>query len=215
VIARAVLTIASGESSSATRATLIAVIIILAAVLVALVAMLVAVRRRSRERPAEDPLPVAPSVRFMPRVLAAPRIRRRRPPSVSSLGGGELAVAQTAPSSSGMVCPTCRAEYHGLAYCIRDARRLVPAEDMISGGRGPGGLCMVCRRAFDPGLRRCPHDGGDVVPAALYWAMQGKKGREPTPITGVPAKVCPVCRQKDDLAARFCGHDGAELRVIN
>ncbi|HTJ43805.1 MAG TPA: hypothetical protein VL463_16980 [Kofleriaceae bacterium] len=211
----AVLTIATAADSSETRTTLVAVILLLGAVLVGLVALLVALRRRApSEEPAETPAPT-PMPRPMPRVASPPvRQTRRRAPSVPS-AGGDLAVASSATSSSGMVCPTCRSEYQGHTYCIRDARRLVPAEEMLAGGRGPGGMCVACRRAFEPGLRRCPHDGGDVVPAALFWAMRGKKSREPQPITGVNAKVCPVCRQRADLAARFCGHDGAELVVVN
>lgn len=214
MLAPIVLSIAAGESSD-TRTTLVVVILLLGAVLVGLVALLIALRRRpAADEPAATIAPT-PMPRPAPR-LAAPSVRqvRRRAPSVPS-GGGDLAVASSATSSSGMVCPTCRSEYQGATYCIRDARRLVAAEEMLTGGRGPGGLCVACRRAFEPGLRRCPHDGGDVVPAALFWAMRGKKGREPQPITGVNAKVCPVCRQRADLAARFCGHDGAELVVVN
>ncbi len=213
MLASAVLSIAAGESSD-TRTTLVGVILLLAAVLVGLIALLVALRRRPAAEPDPPPMP-APTPRPMPRLAAPPvRMVRRRAPSVPSLGG-ELAVAQSTTSTSGMVCPTCRSEYQGQTYCIRDARRLVPAEEMLAGGRGPGGMCIGCRRAFEPGLRRCPHDGGDIVPAALFWAMRGKKGRDPAPITGVNAKVCPVCRQRHDLAARFCGHDGAELLVVN
>ena len=113
-----------------------------------------------------------------------------------------------------MVCPTCRTEYAGMTYCTRDARRLVSAEEILSGGRGPGGVCVACRRAFDPGLRKCPHDGSDVIPAPLYWATRGRREREHAP-TGVEARICPACRRRYDLSARFCGRDGAELVVIN
>jgi hypothetical protein len=215
VLASSLLSIAAGDASD-TRTTLVAVILLLGAVLVGLVALLVALRRRApgADDREEAPSP-APTPRPVPRMAAPPvRPARRRPPTAPS-AGGDLAVASSSTQSSGMVCPTCRSEYQGLTYCIRDARRLVPAEEMLAGGRGPGGMCIACRRAFEPGLRRCPHDGGDVVPAALFWAMRGKKGREPVPITGVNAKVCPVCRQRADLAARFCGHDGAELVVVN
>jgi len=213
VLASALLSIATGESSD-TRTTLVAVILLLSAVLVGLIALLVALRRRAPAEPETAPTPT-PTPRPLPQMAAPPvRIVRRRPPTTPA-AGGELAVASSASASSGMVCPTCRSEYQGHTYCIRDARRLVPAEEMLAGGRGPGGMCIVCRRAFEPGLRRCPHDGGDVVPAALFWAMRGKKGRDPAPFTGVNAKVCPVCRTRHDLAARFCGHDGAELVVVN
>jgi hypothetical protein len=124
-----------------------------------------------------------------------------------SLAGGALAVVST-----GLVCPTCRTEYTGKSFCERDARRLVPPEEMLGGARSAGGMCTTCGRAFDPGLRRCPHDGGDVIPAMLFQATRRRREIAPT---GVMAKVCPVCRERSDLSARFCGRDGQELVVIN
>ena len=112
------------------------------------------------------------------------------------------------------MCPTCRTEYEGLSFCTRDARRLVPAEEMLGGGRASGGVCVSCRRAYEPGIRRCPHDGGEVIPSSLAAALRTKQKQDAGP-TGVLAKICPACRQRFDLAARFCGHDGTELVVVN
>ncbi len=109
-----------------------------------------------------------------------------------------------------MVCPTCRTEYAGLAYCPRDARRLVAAEDMLE-GRATGGMCPRCGRGFDPGLRRCPHDGAELVPPAAYRATR----KPDPPLTGVLGKACPVCRTRYDLSVRFCGKDGHDLVVVN
>ncbi len=145
----------------------------------------------------------------LPRRSAPPVIRRSappRPPQVA-LAGGALAVVST-----GLVCPTCRTEYQGKSFCERDARRLVPAEEMLAGTRSAGGMCTSCGRAFEPGLRRCPHDGGDVIPSMLFQATRRRREIAPT---GVMAKVCPVCRERSDLSARFCGRDGQELVVIN
>jgi hypothetical protein len=127
-----------------------------------------------------------------------------------------------------MVCPTCRTEYHGMAYCTRDARRLVPPEEMLvslrRGGSGTkhaeksGGLvCMACRRAYEPGLRSCPHDGNELVPLPVYNATKPRRPRrgETSDPAGVIARICPVCATKYDLNARFCGHDAGELVVIN
>jgi hypothetical protein len=201
-----VLSIAVGDP---TRVVLLAVIVLLTAILVGLVALLIAVRRRgpSIEPAAEPPPPLRPVERQAsppPRTI----VQRSRPRVATSTGGG-LQVA-----ASGMVCPTCRTEYAGMTYCQRDARRLVSAEEILAGGRGPGGVCVSCRRAFDPGLRRCPHDGAEVIPAPLYWATRGRRERDAAS-TGVEAKICPACRRKYDLAARFCGRDGAELVVVN
>jgi len=122
-----------------------------------------------------------------------------------------------------MVCPTCRTEYHGMIYCTRDARRLVPPEEMLGGpGLGPmralsrsaGLVCMACRRAYEPGLRSCPHDGNELVPFPVYNATRPRRARTTEP-TGVIARICPVCGAKYDLNARFCGHDAGQLVVIN
>jgi uncharacterized protein YbaR (Trm112 family) len=135
-------------------------------------------------------------------------------------GGGGLAVA----TSSAMVCPTCRTEYHGLTYCTRDARRLVPPEEMLGGaglgparamGRSAGLVCMACRRAYEPGLRSCPHDGNELVPFPVYNATRPRRAKNYTEPAGVVARICPVCATKYDLNARFCGHDAGELVVIN
>jgi RNA polymerase subunit RPABC4/transcription elongation factor Spt4 len=134
-------------------------------------------------------------------------------------GGGGLAIA----TSNAMVCPTCRTEYHGMTYCTRDARRLVPPEEMLGGpGIGParsvarsaGLVCMACQRAYEPGLRSCPHDGNELVPFPVYNATRPRK-RGSTEPAGVIARICPVCGSKYDLNARFCGHDAGELVVIN
>ena len=121
-----------------------------------------------------------------------------------------------------MVCPTCRTEYHGLTYCTRDARRLVPPEQMLGGplralpvGKSAGLVCMACRRAYEPGLRSCPHDGHDLVPFPVYNATRPRSRQQTSEPAGVVARICPVCGTKYDLNARFCGHDAGELVVIN
>ena len=132
-------------------------------------------------------------------------------------GGGGLAVA----TSSAMVCPTCRTEYHGLTYCTRDARRLVPPEEMLthqhgqSRAKSAGLVCMACRRAYEPGLRSCPHDGNELMPFPVYNATRPRKRGTTNDPSGVIARICPVCGNKYDLNARFCGHDAGQLVVIN
>ena len=73
---------------------------------------------------------------------------------------------------------------------------------------------MACRRAYEPGLRQCPHDGNELVPSQVYNATRPRRPRTSEP-TGVVARICPVCGNKYDLNARFCGHDAGELVVIN
>ncbi|HEY4244331.1 MAG TPA: hypothetical protein VGM88_31170 [Kofleriaceae bacterium] len=208
-----------------TDALLVAVIALLVLVVVGLVAMALLIRRRARPAtpPAEAPRPAPASTG----VAAQPTPRPARPPSRPAIarggGGGGLAMAATTTSSSVMICPTCRTEYRGLTYCTRDARRLVAPEEMLVGAgisplralsRSAGLVCMACRRAYEPGLRTCPHDGNELVPFPVYNATRPRRAKTSEP-TGVVARICPVCSSKYDLAARFCGHDAGELVVIN
>ncbi|CAN5245600.1 hypothetical protein BH11MYX1_BH11MYX1_37660 [soil metagenome] len=194
---------------------LVAVIGLLVLVVVGLVGMALLVRRRMRvveqttDRVRSIPAPSPAS--------ATPR-PRHRPHIVRGGGGGGLAIA----TSTAMVCPTCRTEFHGMTHCTRDARRLVPPEEMLGGplraaggqARSAGLVCMACRRAYEPGLRSCPHDGNELVPFPVYNATRPRK-RNATEPAGVIARICPVCATKYDLNARFCGHDAGELVVIN
>jgi uncharacterized protein YbaR (Trm112 family) len=199
------------------RVLLVAVIGLLVLVILGLVAVALVLRRRTRTQ-TTAPLPSRPTA-AVPPVPTLPRARLR-PQHVRGGGSaGGLAVA----TSSAMVCPTCRTEYHGLTYCTRDARRLVPPEELLGGpGLGPmralsrsaGLVCMACRRAYEPGLRSCPHDGNELVPFPVYNATRPRRHRATEP-TGVIARICPVCGTKYDLNARFCGHDAGQLVVIN
>ena len=194
---------------------LVAVTGILALVILGLIAMAVMVRKRSR--PAEEPVTEPPRLAPVPDRPPPPK-PRVRPQLSRGGGGGGLMIA----TSTAMVCPTCRTEYHGMTYCTRDARRLVPPEEMLGGplraltsGKSAGLVCMACRRAYEPGLRSCPHDGNELVPFPVYNATRPRARRSSTEPSGVVARICPVCSTKYDLNARFCGHDAGELVVIN
>lgn len=198
---------------------LIAVIGLLALVILGLVALALLLRRRNRAQTAVAPLPSRPPA-FVPSG-PTPLMPRKRP--VQTMRGASTSGGLAVATSSAMVCPTCRTEYHGMIYCTRDARRLVPPEEMLSGpGLGPvralsrsaGLVCMACRRAYEPGLRTCPHDGNELVPFPVYNATRPRRARTTEP-TGVIARICPVCGAKYDLNARFCGHDAGQLVVIN
>nr|HEX4318033.1 hypothetical protein [Kofleriaceae bacterium] len=199
---------------------LVAVVGLLVLVIIGLVAMALVLRKRGQAAPVAEPAAGTPRPRAQqpapPSPPARPRVRVR---SGGGSGGG-LAMAMSATSSSGaMVCPTCRTEHKGMTYCTRDARRLVPPEDMLghairTPGRSAGLVCMACRRAYEPGLRSCPHDGNELVPSQVYNATRPRRPRTSEP-AGVIARICPVCGNKYDLNARFCGHDAGELVVIN
>ncbi len=74
---------------------------------------------------------------------------------------------------------------------------------------------MACRRAYEPGLRSCPHDGNELMPFSVYNASRPRSRAKTSEPAGVVARICPVCSSKYDLNARFCGHDAGELVVIN
>ncbi|MCE9576211.1 MAG: hypothetical protein K8W52_23885, partial [Deltaproteobacteria bacterium] len=135
-------------------ATILVVVLLLAVIVGAVVTLFLMLARRRREVAAPEvpsPVPVRQTPVSLPAIAApTPRPRRRLPSAPPATAGG-LAIASSSVPPSGMVCPTCRAEFQGLVYCTRDARRLVPAEEMLTGGRGPGGVCLVCRRGFEPG----------------------------------------------------------------
>ena len=199
---------------------LVAVIGLLVAVIVGLLVMAIMVRRRSRAvDDTTDQLRAIPTPPVVAHSAGGPRPQvTRRPQIARGGGGGGLAIA----TSTAMVCPTCRTEFHGMTYCTRDARRLVPPEEMLGGplraaassSKSAGLVCMACRRAYEPGLRSCPHDGNELVPFPVYNATRPRK-RNHTEPAGVVARICPVCATKYDLNARFCGHDAGELVVIN
>ena len=160
-------------------------------------------RRRAAPLPAviRPPAPVS----SLPLLTERPRVRVR---TSRSAGGAGLAVTQTT-----LGCPSCRKEYEGAVYCSRDARRLVPTHELQNPPRSQGVVCLACRRAFEPGIRRCPHDGTALVPFAVYAATRPRsRTSEPA---GVIARICPICASRYDLHARFCGVDGSELVVIN
>lgn len=204
------------EALAAAEPLLVAVAGVLALVIVLLAALALVLRKRTRAVP--QPRPEPPRVVPIAATPSAPSRPRVRAQHVRGGGGGGLAVA----TSTAMVCPTCRTEYHGMTYCTRDARRLVPPEEMLGGplratplGKSAGVVCMACRRAYEPGLRSCPHDGNELVPFPVYNATRPRSRRGTADPTGVIARICPVCGSKYDLNARFCGHDAGELVVIN
>jgi len=202
---------------------LIAVIGLLALVILGLAALALLLRRRNRVQAAAAAVPARPPAAAVPTAPSLPRPRPRPVQHVRSGGAGGATGGLAVATSSAMVCPTCRTEYHGMTYCTRDARRLVPPEDMLGGpGLGPmralsrsaGLVCMACRRAYEPGLRSCPHDGNELVAFPVYNATRPRRAKTTEP-AGVIARICPVCGTKYDLNARFCGHDAGQLVVIN
>jgi hypothetical protein len=61
-------------------------------------------------------------------------------------------------------------------------------------------VCPACHRDYAPGLRFCPHDARDLVPASDPAARAAGSG-----------STCPTCKRSYDAAKKFCAFDGEEL----
>jgi hypothetical protein len=108
-------------------------------------------------------------------------------------------------------CPSCRREYPaGTAFCASDSNRLVAIrghEQLMSGPAG--GICPVCRKGFNPGVKTCPEHGEELVPAAVAGA--GAAPAQTTP----RGKICPTCGGRFEGGSTFCGKDGTQLVLLN
>jgi hypothetical protein len=107
-----------------------------------------------------------------------------------------------------MFCPTCRREYPPPAgnFCPQDATRLVELIDADPIGAPMGGVCPVCKRGFEPGVKVCPTDKEELVPFSTVAAL---------PTVSVKGKICPTCGDRFDGSATFCGKDGTALVLLN
>ena len=66
--------------------------------------------------------------------------------------------------------------------------------------RGPALVCPACHRDYAPGLRFCPHDARDLIPATDPIARAAGAGA-----------TCPTCKRSFDAGRKFCAFDGEEL----
>ena len=61
-------------------------------------------------------------------------------------------------------------------------------------------VCPACHREYAPGMKFCPHDARDLVPAS-----------DPAARAAGAGVACPTCRRSYDGGKRFCAFDGEEL----
>ncbi|HXJ22463.1 MAG TPA: hypothetical protein VMT03_19755 [Polyangia bacterium] len=66
--------------------------------------------------------------------------------------------------------------------------------------RGPALVCPACHRDYAPGLRFCPHDARELIPATDPIARGGGAG-----------VTCPTCKRSFEAGRKFCAFDGDEL----
>ena len=83
-----------------------------------------------------------------------------------------------------------------------EAPAAVPAELGVTdpSTRGPALICPACHRDYPPGLRFCPQDARDLVPATDPIARASGTGA-----------TCPTCKRSFDAGRKFCAFDGEEL----
>jgi hypothetical protein len=65
--------------------------------------------------------------------------------------------------------------------------------------RSQGMICPACRREYEFGVRFCPHDSKQLVPA------------EPDKQRPASGGICPTCKRAFDPGVKFCPHDAEEL----
>jgi predicted amidophosphoribosyltransferase len=112
-------------------------------------------------------------------------------------------------------CPSCRKEYPpGTAFCSVDSNRLISirGHEALLGGPS-GGICPVCQRGFNPGVKVCPDHGEELLPAPVAGgAAAPAQQAAAAPRRG---KICPKCGTHFDGKAAFCGQDGSPLVLVN
>lgn len=79
-----------------------------------------------------------------------------------------------------------------------------------AGGVASAGLvCPACLREYPDGLRFCPQDARELVPAGDSLLRGLPSLSEPT-----AGAACPACRRSYDALKRFCPFDGEELAPL-
>lgn len=114
-----------------------------------------------------------------------------------------------------MFCPSCRKEYPaGSAFCPLDSNRLISirGHEALLGGPS-GGVCPVCHRGFNPGVKACPDHREELVPAPV--AGVAPPPSQQAPVAPRRGKICPKCGTRFDGNATFCGQDGSALVLVN
>jgi predicted amidophosphoribosyltransferase len=82
----------------------------------------------------------------------------------------------------------------------REAFADAPGAPMAPAPRAQAMVCPACHRDYAPGLRFCPQDARDLVPAS-----------DPAARAAGAGSTCPSCKRSYDAAKRFCAFDGEEL----
>ena len=91
---------------------------------------------------------------------------------------------------------------------LRAKRRLIASESLADAPLPSRELapppqpmvCPACHRDYSPGLRFCPHDARDLVPAS-----------DPAARAAGAGLTCPTCKRSYDTGKKFCAFDGEEL----
>ncbi len=180
------------ESTDEERSILPFVIgaIVVLALLLGVVVLVVA--RRGGKQPAPAPSP-APNEEGP---AAAPPVASAEDPALDS--AQRLAIPRS--------CPVCHREFDdpSVTFCPEDGAQLGPRSEPPM---GQALICPTCRRGFGAGTTRCPSDGDELIPYALF-VKRHQEAQE-------GGKICPTCGERYGRQVTFCGKDGAELVVVN
>ncbi len=115
-----------------------------------------------------------------------------------------------------MFCPSCRKEYPARsAFCPLDSNRLISirGHEALLGGPS-GGVCPVCHRGFNPGVKVCPDHREELVPAPVA-SVAAPPSQQAAAVAPRRGKICPKCGTRFDGNATFCGQDGSALVLVN
>jgi hypothetical protein len=207
---------AKADDGAAKRRMVFIGVVVTLAVLLGVVA-LVGVSRAKRARAAEE----AAEQRHAERMQEYEKTKREREEKhavqmkkyLESIAiAQQQAAAQVSRGidTGPMFCLSCRREVPaGNSFCPFDANRLVTVRGHSELMSGPqGGVCPTCRKGYNPGVKTCPKDGDELVPAASVPPSADAP-------QGVRGKICPTCGNRADGAHAFCGKDGTQLVMLN
>jgi hypothetical protein len=130
------------------------------------------------------------------------------PGAAAAMGTGDLALDSSRRLAVPRSCPVCHREFDdpSITYCPEDGATLAGRSEPPLSGQAL--ICPTCRRGYGSGTDKCPKDGDELIPYALFVSQHQKAD-------AAGAKICPSCGERYGRQVTFCGKDGSELVVVN
>src|ERR1700722_14298614 len=82
----------------------------------------------------------------------------------------------------------------------REGMPAAPGVPIEPAPRAQAMVCPACHRDYAPGLRFCPHDARDLIPAS-----------DPAARAAGAGSTCPTCRRSYDAGKKFCAFEAEAL----